>query len=208
MTVLPALAFPALSSGVRGRLLALALALLAALLLWIGIAAPLLGWFGERQETLRRQQAIGRRMAALVQTLPALQAAADAAGARGAGRREALLDGGSDAVAAAALQQQLDEMASRAGLRIVSVEVMPPEAAGAYRAIAVRLSVIAPWPALVTLLQAIATAEVPMLVDNLQLRTLPRNAVDTDAPIDVTFSVIGYRGGRAPDGGEPTVVAP
>jgi hypothetical protein len=187
---------------VRGRVLALALALLAALLLWLGLAAPLLGWFDERAETLRRQQAIGRRMAALVQTLPALQAAAEAAGARGGGRREALLDGGSDAVAAATLQQLLDEMAKRANLRIVSVEVLPPEQSGQYRAIAVRLNVSAPWPALVALLQAIATADVPMLVENLQMRGMVRNTADTEWPIDVTFSVVGYRNGHAPDGGE------
>lgn len=206
MTVLPALSFAALAAGVRGRVLALALVLLAVLLLWIGVAAPLLDWFGERAETLQRQQAIGRRMAALVETLPALQAAADAAGARGAGRREALLDGTSDAVAAATLQQLLDEMAKNAGLRIVSVEVMPPEPAGRYRAIAVRLNVAAPWPSLIALLQAIATADVPMLVDNLQMRSLVHNKSDSDWPIDVTFSVIGYRGGHPPDGGE--AVAP
>ena len=183
----------AFASGVRGRLLALALALLAVLLLWIGLAAPLCDWFADRQETLRRQQALARRMAALVETLPALQAAADAAGARGAGRGGALLDGGSDAVAAARLQQMLDGMAGGAGLRITSAEVMPAEPAGPYRAIAVRLAVTAPWPALVALLQAIAGAEVPMRVDNLQMRSLPHAAADTDWPIDAAFSVIGYR---------------
>jgi general secretion pathway protein M len=202
VTALPALFSPASAAGVRGRMLALALALLVALLLWIGIAAPLLGWFAERQETLRRQQAVGRRMAALVQTLPALQAAADAAGARGAGRREALLEGASDPVAAATLQQLLDEMARTAGLRVGSVEVMPPEPAGPYRAIAVRLNVTAPWPALVALLQAIAAADVPMLVDNLQIRSMVRNSSDSEWPIDVTFSVTGYRSARAPGGGE------
>ncbi len=203
MTALPALSLSALSAGVRGRVLALALALLVALLLWVGMVAPLLDWFADRQETLRRQQAIGRRMAALVQTLPALQAAADAAGARGAGRREALLDGTSDAVAAATLQQLLDEMASRAGLRIGSVEVMPPEAAGLYRAIAVRLSVNAAWPALATLLQAIADADVPLLVDNLQMRALVRSGPDSDWPIDATLSVTGYRSGRTPGDAAP-----
>ncbi len=208
MTALPSLLSPALATGVRGRVLALALALLVALLLWIGLVAPLLGWFDERQETLRRQQAIGRRMAALVQTLPDLQAASDAAGARAARRREALLDGTSDAVAAATLQQLLDEMANRAGLRIGSVEVLPAEPAGLYRAIAVRLTVNAPWPPLVTLLQAIATANAPMLVDNLQLRSLPRSATDTESPIDVTFSVIGYRSARTSGSDETAAVAP
>lgn len=207
MTILPTLSSAALPAGVRGRVLALALALLAGALLWIGLAAPLLDWFGDRQEALRRQQAIGRRMAALVQTLPALHAAADAAAARGTARREALLDGATDAVAAATLQQLLDEMAGRAGLRIASAEVIPPEQAGHYRAIAVRLSVTAPWPALVALLQAIAAAEVPMLVDNLQLRSPPHSPNDPEWPIDASFSVTGLRSGTASGGGEPAAVA-
>ena len=93
VNALPALSLP---TGRRGRTLALALALLAGSVLWTGVAAPLLGWYADRQESLRRQLAIGHRMAALVQTLPALQAAAEAAAARGACRREALLDGATD----------------------------------------------------------------------------------------------------------------
>ena len=188
----------ALPTGARGRILALGLALLAALAVWLGVVAPVLDWYESRQETLHRQQAIGRRMAALVQTLPRLQADADAAAARGAARREALLDGATDAVAAAGLQQRLDEMAGRAGLRIGSAEVMPPEPAGAFHAIALRLSISAPWPALVGLLQAIAAAETPLLVENLQIRSLVQNPNDSNSPIEVTFSVIGYRAGSAP----------
>jgi hypothetical protein len=195
-------ALHALPGGPRGRLLALGLALLMVLVLWAGAVAPVLGWYDSRQDDLRRQQAIGRRMAALVQTLPALRAEADAAAARGAARHEALLDGATDSVAAAALQQRLDEMAGQAGLRIGSAEVMPSEAAGAFRAIAVRATVTAPWPALVRLLRAIAAADTPLLVDDLQARGPPRNSRDSDPPIDVTFTVIGYRAGGPPGAGE------
>ena len=196
----------ALPTGVRGRVLALAVAILAVLVLWLGVAAPLLGWYDARAETLRRQQAIEQRMAALVQTLPALQAAAEAAAARGAARRETTLDGASDAVAAAALQQRLDEMAGQAGLRIGSAEVMPSEpAAGAFHPVAVRLTISAPWPALVRLLQATAVAGTPMLVDNLQIRSLGRDPNAKESPVEVTFTVIGYRAGPAPGAGDAAV---
>ena len=89
-------------------------------------------------------------------------------------------------------------MAGRAGLRIGSVEVMPPEAVGVYRRIGVQVTVTAPWPALVGLLQAIAAADTPMLADNLQLRGQPRGPQDTESLIDASLNVIGYRSGKAP----------
>ncbi|CAH2601843.1 protein of unknown function [Rhodovastum atsumiense] len=188
-----------LPTGPRGRVLSLALALLTLVLLWAGAVAPLCDWYGDRQETLRRQQAIARRMAALVQGLPALQAAAEAARADAVARRESLLDGTTDAVAAATLQQRLDDMAGQTGLRIVSAEVMPPETAGPHRAITLRVTITATMPGLAQLLQAIALADTPLRVDNLQMRGPPLSTRDAEWPIDVTFSVTGYRAGRPAD---------
>ena len=187
-----------LPGGLRGRLLALGIALCGALLLWAGAVAPVLDWYDSRQDELSRQQAISLRMAALVRTLPALQAAADSTAARSAARRVVLLEGATDAVAAAGLQQRLEEMAGHAELRIGSAEVMPAETIGGFHAIAVRATVTAPWPALIRLLHAIAAADTPMLTENLQIRSLPHNVQETTLPIDVTFTVIGYRAGGPP----------
>jgi hypothetical protein len=183
-----------LPSGPKGQSLALGLTLLLAALVWLGAVAPALDWFADRQETLRRQRALAYRMSELVRTLPALRAAVAAQGGQQPG---ALLAGGTDPLAAAALQQRLDELATASGVRIGSEEILPAQAEGDFRAIAVRVTLAAPWRSVVALLQAMAKADVPMMPDDMQLRGPPRNAADASLPIDARFTVTAYRAAAA-----------
>jgi len=177
-----------LPSGPKGQSLALGLTLVLAALVWLGAVAPALDWFADRQETLRRQRALAYRMSELVRTLPALRAAVAAQGGQQPG---ALL------LAAAALQQRLDELATASGVRIGSEEILPAQAEGDFRAIAVRVTLAAPWRSVVALLQAMAKADVPMMPDDMQLRGPPRNAADASLPIDARFTVTAYRAAAA-----------
>ena len=188
----------ALPTGVRGRALALGVATILLAVFWIGIAAPIFGWYSDRQDRLDQQRVLAQRMAALADMLPELrdqakqgEAPAEAGGSLG----DALLDGATDALAAASLGSLLQEMASEVGARISSSETLPAEAAGQYRAIGLRLTTNAPWPVLARLLEAIAHSDKPLLVDNLQLRGPPRVAANEDAAVDAVFTVIGYRAG-------------
>jgi general secretion pathway protein M len=183
-----------LPSGRGGQGLAVGVTLLAVLLTWLGVIAPVMEWHTDRDETLRRQRALAHRMAALVETLPALRkVAADTAG--NGPKPGTLLAGATDAVAAAALQQKLDELAATSGVRIGSEEILPAQAAGEFRAIAVRVTLTAPFQALVALLEALAQAEMPMVADEMQLRG-PQNANrDSDLPVDARFTVTAYRSG-------------
>ena len=89
----------------------------------------------------------------LMATLPELRE--QAAKAVSSGRQtDAMLPGASDSLAAAALQQKLDELATAAGVQISSQEILPAQAAGEFRAIAVRVTTTAPWRSLVALLGA------------------------------------------------------
>ncbi len=181
-----------LPSGARGQALAIAITLLAVFIGWLGIVAPLLDAYDDRAETLRQQHAIVRRMEALVQTLPALREQAAAAVSSGL-QTDAMLPGASDALAAAALQQKLDELAKASDVRIGSQEILPAQAAGAFRAIAVRVTINAPWRSLVALLLALAQAETPMVADELALRGPIASAHDPDIPVDASFTVTSYR---------------
>src|SRR6478672_4460952 len=102
-----------LPTGRRGQLLELGLTLAVLGGAWAGIAAPLLDWHALRADQVRRVAAPGR---------PA---------------EGAVLDGASDALAAAALQGRLQEMAARAGAPLSSAEALPGEAAGTWRRIGV-----------------------------------------------------------------------
>jgi hypothetical protein len=192
-----------LPTGHRGQWLALGITVVGCALLWIGIVAPLLQVYGDRDDALHRQQAILRRMAALADTLPALREQISAA-ATIRGEADALLPGSSDALAAAGLQQKLDAAAKISGLRIGSEEIIPAQASGSFRKIAVRVTINAPWQDLVNLLRAVAEADSPMVVDDLMLRGPVSNEHDLALPVDASFTVSSLRAAEATSGQAPS----
>jgi general secretion pathway protein M len=181
-----------LPDGRRGQMLALAITALTLGLIWIGTIIPALEWYDVRNEQLRLQHAMAHRMAALVETLPALRRDVEAVG-QGTRETVSLLTGGSDTVAAATLQQRIDEMATAAGLRLASEEILPAAAAGDLRAIAVRISVSGPWRSFVALLLDLGQAEIPMIVDEIQLRGSGGQVRAPEIPIDAGLTVTSYR---------------
>jgi general secretion pathway protein M len=185
-------------------MLALGMALLAAVVVWLGAIAPLRGWYDDRAELLRRQRAIAHRMASLVETLPALRrqvttvdSAAISSGGASNDTSAVLLTGANDPVAAASLQQRIEELAMRAGVRVGSEEILPAQTEGDLRAIAVRLTLTAPYHSLVGLLLALSRSETPMVVDDLLLRGPSGRPGDDDLPIDVSMTVTSYRAAKA-----------
>ncbi len=191
-----------LPEGRQGRILALLLALLALALLWLALLQPLLDWYGDRGEVLRQRQALAARMSLLVRRLPALRAQAQAtalAGQPGAG----ILIDGSDAVASAAIQEKVSAMAAASGLSLSSTETLSAVRAGAYRRVAVRVSLEAPFPLVVRLLRSIETARPSLLVDDLQIHGTRLLGQSETAPLNVAFTVLGFRRPDAAAAGPP-----
>ncbi|WP_428377086.1 type II secretion system protein GspM [Lichenicoccus sp.] len=195
-----ALALPLpLPGGQRGRILALLLTLLAAALLWWAAAGPLLGWYADRQDGLAQREALATRMALLVQRLPALrQQVRDAAHAGDPGAH-ALIEGSSDAVAGAAIQEKVAALATALGVSLSSTETLAGAPDGAYRRVGVRISLDAPFPVVVHLLAAIDSAQPSLLVDDLQMHGARILGQPESAPLNVAFTVLGF---RHPDQGE------
>ena len=185
----------ALPEGKRGQLAALGVTAAAAAVLWLVVGAPLLDFYLDRQDLLARQDTLARRTESLIRTLPELRRAAEQA--RAGGTQAALLDGATDALAAATLQEQVQEAATDAGTRIVSTEILPAEPRGQYRAIGVRVSLSAPWPALVSLLGTLAQSPLPLVVEAMQLRGPPRAERGAEAPIDASLTIVALRAGNA-----------
>jgi general secretion pathway protein M len=186
-----------LPDGRSGQALALAMTLAALAVVWIGVIAPGLDWYAQRDEQQHRQHALAQRMAALVATLPALRSEAEQA-AKGTQVTATLLQGASDAVAAATLQQAIDGMAAAAGVRLTSEEILPPQSGPSQsgsdlRAIAVRVTVNAPWHSFVALLLALTQAEIPMIAEDVQLRGRLANGQKPEVPVDASFTVRSYR---------------
>lgn len=183
-----------LPTGSRGRLLALGLTLFVVALAWAVVVDPLLGWQTALTEAVDNRGAIARRMALAAETLPALRLQAQGESRAPAA---ALLEGNTDALAGAALQVRVRELANQAGVSLASAETLPAEATGTFRRIGMRVTAAGAWPVLVRLLQALEQANPRMLVDDMQLQSALSLATETTRPLNATFTVFSFRTGVA-----------
>lgn len=180
--------------------MALLVTLIPMMALWTCVVGPLADLYGERAERLAVRRGLAERMSRLAAERPALQGRAGAvAGAQGP--QVVLLDGGSDALAAATLQNRVQEMATSAGVRLSSVEIMEAVNAGDYRRIGLKVSMSGSWSVLVGLLTAIEQSPLPMMVDGLLIRANANNAGGPGSagqspparPLDASFTVSAFR---------------
>lgn len=185
-----------LPDGRPGRVLALGVLALLLALGWLVLGAPLASWYGARAEELRQRSLLADHMAGLVAALPALREAARQ-GARDP-EAGALVAGASDAVAGAALQQRVQDIAQQAGAQLSSIEMLTATQVGAYRRIGVRVALHATWPVVLRLMEAAETSRPVMLATDLQLHA--QRSVDpaTNPTLDGSLAIVGFRAGRAP----------
>ena len=175
-----------------GSALALGLVALVLLLAWTVVVSPVLAWHVERAETLERQRTLALRMANLVGTLPSLRQQADLAAAKGP-PPNSVLQGTTDAVAAATLQQLVQDMAGQASTSLSSTEALAAEQIGAYRRIGLRIAASAPWPALVQFMQTIEQTQPIMLIDDLQVRGVRLQVGAGEPPLEASMVVFAFR---------------
>ncbi|MFC7739136.1 type II secretion system protein GspM [Roseomonas sp. GCM10028921] len=180
-----------LSTGRRGRLLALGITVLLLAAIWLGVVVPLLDWHAARAERLAQGGILALRMERVAGTLPHVRQEAEASG----GAPLALLGGASDSIAGATLQGQVQRMASRAGVTLDSAELLAAEAAGRYRRISLRLSINGSWPGLVGLLQAMEEGTPRMLIDELRVHNAPSIAPGAGRPVSTSLTVVAFRAG-------------
>lgn len=188
-----------LPSGPRGRALALGITAAAALLLWFSAVAPLIELYRDRADRLGRREQLAQRMAQLAATLPRLKALAAAGAAKG-GRPILALEGSSDAVAAATLENMVHDMATAVDASFTSVESIPAESAGDYRKIGIKLSLTTSWPVLAALLQSVEASSMPMLIDDLRIHVASQATATTARMLQANFAVYAFRAAVTPAG--------
>lgn len=186
----------ALPTGRKGQLLALALTVLVIALLWVSVATPLIDWHHDRAEALVQRAALLQRMEYLVAMRPGLQQQADAAMASGVGEAT-LLEGDSDSMASASMQELLQALFLQAGLQLNSVETLPGDAVDLYRRIRLRVSFNASWPVLMSLLKDIELASPALLVDELQVEPALHRISTAPGTFDITCSIFAFRAEHA-----------
>ncbi|HUN38857.1 MAG TPA: type II secretion system protein GspM [Acetobacteraceae bacterium] len=186
-----------LPEGLRGRLLAAALTLSVVCAAWFAVAAPLIALYHEGSEELAQRRVLLQHMQEAAATLPELERD------RVTGVRPAtmtVLPGGTDAMAAAAMQSNVQAMAVAAGISLASMETLPAEAQGAYRRIGLRVAATAPWPVLIEFLRAASRGRPRMLIDDLVLHAQPEPNHAAAVPIIASFTLLAFRSASA---GEP-----
>lgn len=185
-------------TGRRGRVLAVTLVLLVLAGLYLVVAAPLLDLYAERAAVLENRRVLLPRLHAAADELPGLRAQVEQLRAA-AGSRKLTLEGASDAIAAAALQSRIEELAASVGATIGSTESLPAEARSDYRRIGLRYVLSGQYATLVRLLAKLDAATPPLVIDNLHIHgVLRRPGTPAAAGLDAGLDVYGYRDGDKP----------
>lgn len=154
-----------LPEGRRGQALALGMLAVALGLAWLLVLGPVWNLHADRAQGLELQRATLARMERLATALPALRQAATTS----APGPSQLIDGTTDAVASANLQDILQKLASTTGTEITSAENVAPAIAGRYRRIGLHVVVTAPFPTLIQLLARLEQSAPAIVIDGLHL---------------------------------------
>ena len=176
-------------TGGRGQAIAWALVGLLALLGWFGGVAPLIDAYQQQAETIQSRAALLARLEQRAAALPRLRAAVARLPHQDP---PPPLAGGSDAEAAAGLQEQLQNFAAGAKISIGSSEIVPAVEDGAYRKIGVKVTLSANYTGLLAFLGAIAEADTPLVVSGLDLTGPPRGAPEADPSLDAVITITGW----------------
>ena len=182
-----------LPDGVPGRLLALALTFAVVFMAYGLVVSPLLSLYSDRSLMLANRASLRDKIVAAAAELPQVRAKANALSAT-SDVQPTTLEGSSDPVAMANLQNRVEELAAWAGAAISSTETLPPEARDYYRRIGLRVVLSGSFPSLVTFFSALETSATPVIMDNLQLHNIQsRVGSNPISHLDATVDVYGFR---------------
>jgi general secretion pathway protein M len=183
-----------LSPAIR-RFLALGLVLLALVLLWAVVGAPLIDARTEAENTIERLAPLLERNRTVERDIPALQAELQQAKNRG-NSDTGFLTGPSDAIAAAQLQSRVKAAVEHTNGNLRSIQVLPVREEGPYRRLSVRADSVMDLAALEHVLYEVEASTAPYLfVDNIEVRQEEHgraNKPSDDRSLGVRIDVSGY----------------
>lgn len=187
-----------LPTGRTGQSLAVAILAAAIASVYLLIAVPLRDLYVERRAVLEDRGMLASRLVAAARELPALRARLVEQRAT-ANTSKITLDGANDAIASANLQSRVEALATTLGVTLGSTEALPAVDRGGFRRIGLRIAVSGEYDSLVRLFGAIDASVPPLVLDNLQIRSVLRPAgVPGIAKLDAGFEVYGVRSNDTP----------
>ena len=172
-----------------------ALALLGALLglLHLTLLDPYLAALEENSSKAVQLQALLTRYQKLADGLPDQRTQLEALRSDTA-PLQGFLEGKSEHLAAAMLQEQLKVVAAGEGAHVASVQVLPDREEGRTRRITLRVRMMLDIVQLQRLLHAFETSRTALFIGNLEIRavTQTRDRGDESGQLDVSFDLYGY----------------
>jgi hypothetical protein len=187
-----------LSPPVR-RGLAVAILIVPIAVLYFGVIQPLVdNYFADRQAIAQLKDAVTRYQRA-AEELPARQAQL-AALTRDQTSAAGFLQGPSDTLIAAQIQNRIKSLSDAAKVDLRSSQVLPSAEEGKLKRIAVREQLTGTIAGILAVFHGLEAAAAPSLfLDNISMRPRPvalrANAPAVDEVIDVQFDVYGYTHG-------------
>lgn len=185
---------------VAGRIAALVLLGTILALVWMAGVTPLLDRYRADRELVAFAAEQLPRLQRLTAETPVLRAELDRVASDPAGRTR-LLDGTSDALAGADLQNRVARSAKRYGLVMRSAQILPPAEEEGFRRIGIRVALEGEIAGLRRLLYAVETAPTFLFIDNLEIRSRGGARVvrrrdgktKSEGMLTIRFDVRGYR---------------
>ena len=182
-----------LPTGMRGRLVALGILLIPAILVFEYVLSPLIDRYTALNSDIVELEQDIVRYRTLLTELPGLRSTIEDINTK---RPLApyLLDGDNQALAAASLQRRLQQTATRLGVRVISLRVQPPRLAGPLERIAVEARLQSSLDALHDLLIDIEAGTPTTFVDNMSISVrAARGRAESASYLDVGFTTYGFR---------------
>lgn len=190
-----------LPEGRSGKILAVGLLALFLALAYIAVLRPLQQFYAARADEIAEKRDRLERLERVAAELPGLRGMLTQLRSS-TKRTELLLEGPSDAVAAASLQSKLKELIGQVGAEMTSAESLPPNPRGEFRRVGVRVVMVGQLDMLAAVLNSIQMAHPPLFVDEFEIRNRNNFVVAAKTPdksplLNIAFSVYGYRGNAA-----------
>jgi len=183
----------------------LLVSVIAAVYLWA--VEPLLAAYNRTDEAIADAQAMLERFDRLGAARAKLMQQAETLD-KGTTTAVYYLSGGTDAVAAAALQEQVKSLIESRGGTVGSMQTLPTREEQRLQRVALRLQMTAPMPSLFHVLHGLETGVPLLFLDNLEiqgrLRQLPQPGVPEQEPVlTIGFEVYAYLPPMATETGTP-----
>ncbi|HEX4193777.1 MAG TPA: type II secretion system protein GspM [Stellaceae bacterium] len=180
---------------------ALAIAILVAIVavLYYAVAQPLIDTYADDRATIAQRQDALLRYQRAAQELPQRQRALTTLQQQQT-KTDGFLEGTSDTLIAAQIQNRVKTSANTARAELKSSQVLPAEADGKLKRIAVRNQISADTAGLLAIFHDLEAQSPALFLDNVTLQVRPIALRDRNNPgngdtIDMQFDVYGYAHG-------------